>query len=162
MFSSFYVWWESLFVSLFKALILNIFGFRNRPVFQGKGTGILENVFKLRLQKYCSACLNHLNSTVCNEVSLRFLNSTVAIVAAVDIEISRISISRIKSIIFFFYASFGDIINCDNKYRIYSDKCRASNQVCLSKPYHFKFFKGCLPQILLGPFLNTLAHMTIA
>ena len=22
-----------------------------------------------------------------------------------------------------------------------------------------KFFKGCLPQILLGPFLNTLTHM---
>ena len=27
------------------------------------------------------------------------------------------------------------------------------------RPYHFKFFKGCLPQILLGPFLNTLAHL---
>ena len=27
--------------------------------------------------------------------------------------------------------------------------------VCLSRPYHFKFFKGCLPQILLSPFLNT-------
>ena len=25
--------------------------------------------------------------------------------------------------------------------------------------YHFKFFKGCLPQILLGPFLNTFSHM---
>ena len=24
---------------------------------------------------------------------------------------------------------------------------------------NFKFFKGCLPQILLGPFLNTLTHM---
>ena len=24
------------------------------------------------------------------------------------------------------------------------------------------FFKGCLPQILLGPFLNTLAHMSIS
>ena len=23
-----------------------------------------------------------------------------------------------------------------------------------------KFFKGCLPQILLGPFLNTLSHIT--
>ena len=22
-------------------------------------------------------------------------------------------------------------------------------------PYHFKFFKGCIPQILLGPFFNT-------
>ena len=31
--------------------------------------------------------------------------------------------------------------------------------VCLSRPYHFKFFKGCLPQIWLGPFLNTLSHI---
>ena len=29
------------------------------------------------------------------------------------------------------------------------------------RPYHLKFFKGCLPQILLGPFLNILTHMTI-
>ena len=28
--------------------------------------------------------------------------------------------------------------------------------ICLGRLYHFKFFKGCLPQILLGPFLNTL------
>ena len=34
-----------------------------------------------------------------------------------------------------------------------------SNLVYLSRPYHFKFFKGCLPQILLGPFLNTLTHI---
>ena len=27
----------------------------------------------------------------------------------------------------------------------------------LSRPYPFKFFKGCLLQILLGPFLNTLS-----
>ena len=25
-------------------------------------------------------------------------------------------------------------------------------------PCHFKFFKGCLPQILLSPFLNTLFY----
>ena len=25
----------------------------------------------------------------------------------------------------------------------------------------FKFFKGCLPQILLGPFLNTLSHLLL-
>ena len=30
---------------------------------------------------------------------------------------------------------------------------------CLSRPYPFKFFKRCLPQILLGLFLNTLSHM---
>ena len=28
-----------------------------------------------------------------------------------------------------------------------------------SKPYSFKFFKCCLPQILLRPFLNTLSQM---
>ena len=32
--------------------------------------------------------------------------------------------------------------------------------VCLNRPYPFKFFKGCLPQILLGPFLNTLSQMS--
>ena len=26
-------------------------------------------------------------------------------------------------------------------------------------PYLFKFFKGCLPQILLAPFLSTLSHI---
>ena len=30
-----------------------------------------------------------------------------------------------------------------------------SDMVCLGRPYHFKFFKGCLPQILLGSLLNT-------
>ena len=34
--------------------------------------------------------------------------------------------------------------------------------VCLGRPYHFKLFKDCLPQILLGPFLNTLTHMELA
>ena len=33
------------------------------------------------------------------------------------------------------------------------------DMVCLSRPYPFKLFKGCLPQILLGPFMNTLSHM---
>ena len=31
--------------------------------------------------------------------------------------------------------------------------------VFLSKPYPFRLFKGCLPQILLGPLLNTWTHM---
>ena len=30
---------------------------------------------------------------------------------------------------------------------------------CWSRPYHFKFFKGCLPQISLGTFLNTLSQI---
>ena len=33
------------------------------------------------------------------------------------------------------------------------------NMVCLSRPYSFKFYKGYLLQILLGPFMNTLSHM---
>ena len=31
--------------------------------------------------------------------------------------------------------------------------------VCLSRPYPFKFSKGCLPQILLDPFFSTLSHL---
>ena len=38
-----------------------------------------------------------------------------------------------------------------------------SSKICerqpLSRPYPFKFFKGCLPQILIGPFLNTLSYI---
>ena len=33
--------------------------------------------------------------------------------------------------------------------------------VCLSRPDPFNFFKGCLPQILLGPFLNIWSHILI-
>ena len=33
--------------------------------------------------------------------------------------------------------------------------------VCLGRPDYFNFFKGCLPQILLGSFLNTLTQMTL-
>ena len=32
---------------------------------------------------------------------------------------------------------------------------------CLNRPYHLKLFKGCLPQILPGLFLNTLSHMVL-
>ena len=32
------------------------------------------------------------------------------------------------------------------------------DMVSLGRPYHFKFFKSCPPQILLGPFLNTLTY----
>ena len=31
--------------------------------------------------------------------------------------------------------------------------------VSLSRRYHFMLFRGCLSQILLGPFLNTLTHL---
>ena len=37
-----------------------------------------------------------------------------------------------------------------------------SDLVCLSRPYHFKVFKGCLPHIVLGPFLNTLTQLGMA
>ena len=33
------------------------------------------------------------------------------------------------------------------------------DMVCLSRPYPFNFFKGCLPQVLLVPFLNTCSHI---
>ena len=33
--------------------------------------------------------------------------------------------------------------------------------VYLKMPSRFKFFKGCLPQILLDPLLNTLPHLLL-
>ena len=36
-----------------------------------------------------------------------------------------------------------------------------SHMVCLNTPYHFTLFKGCLPQILLGPFLNALSYTSL-
>ena len=36
-----------------------------------------------------------------------------------------------------------------------------SDMVCLSRRYHFTFFKGCLRQILLGPFLNNLPYFML-
>ena len=33
--------------------------------------------------------------------------------------------------------------------------------VCFSRAYPFKCFKGCLPQILFGPFLSTFCHLLI-
>ena len=39
------------------------------------------------------------------------------------------------------------------------DSLKKSEVVCLGRPYYFKFFIGCLSQILLGPFLNTLSHI---
>ena len=34
------------------------------------------------------------------------------------------------------------------------------DMVSLSRPCHFEFFKGFLPQISLGPFLNNLSQLT--
>ena len=38
--------------------------------------------------------------------------------------------------------------------------CGRQPLVCLSRPYPFKIFKGCLPQILLGPLLNILTQIS--
>ena len=35
----------------------------------------------------------------------------------------------------------------------------ATNFSRVSRPYPFKFFKGCLPQNLLSPLLHTLSHL---
>ena len=35
-------------------------------------------------------------------------------------------------------------------------------KTAFSRPYPIKFFKGCLPQILLGPFLNTWAQICLS
>ena len=40
--------------------------------------------------------------------------------------------------------------------------CGRISVVCFNTPYHFKFFKGCLRQFLLGPVLNSLSHITFS
>ena len=40
-------------------------------------------------------------------------------------------------------------------FRIWSD------YMVYFRPYPFKFFKDCLPQTLLGPFLNILSYMLL-
>ena len=47
-----------------------------------------------------------------------------------------------------------------SKYSKYS-KVTLEYKNGLGRPYHFKIFKGCLPQILLGPFLNTMTHFSL-
>ena len=39
------------------------------------------------------------------------------------------------------------------------DQVKFVEDIYLSRPYSFKFFKVCLPQILLGLFLNTSSHI---
>ena len=34
--------------------------------------------------------------------------------------------------------------------------------MCFSRSYHFKFFKGCLPQNLLSQLFNTFSHVILA
>ena len=45
------------------------------------------------------------------------------------------------------------------KFAEYSLLKNWSNMVCLGTPNYLNFFKGCLPQILRGPFLNTLTQL---
>ena len=59
------------------------------------------------------------------------------------------------------------IVKCSQNVSIHSQAVELIQplelcNICLSRPYHFKFFKGCLPPISLGPFLNTLSHLTFA
>ena len=39
--------------------------------------------------------------------------------------------------------------------------CYRSKKLFSCRPYHFQFFKGCLPHILLGQVLNTMAQICI-
>ena len=50
-----------------------------------------------------------------------------------------------------FYKHLGDKVFKNGSSKICG---RQPLKDCLSRPYSFKFFKGCLPQVLLGPFLN--------
>ena len=56
--------------------------------------------------------------------------------------------SPVTKWIFFSSAVFGSRYSRVNQVKFVEDS--------LSRRYHFKFIKGCLPHILLGPFFNTL------
>ena len=69
---------------------------------------------------------------------------------------------------FSFPALFGTLPYCTSEKTFW----RNILQECFDKLWRYernvfrqtvslKFFKGCLPQILLGPFLKTLTHMTL-
>ena len=45
----------------------------------------------------------------------------------------------------------------EDQERISERKKNINHMVCSNGSNHCKFFKGCLPQVLLGPFLNTLS-----
>ena len=50
---------------------------------------------------------------------------------------------------------------CDKIFKSGSSKIcgRQSLKNLKERLYSFKFFKGCPPQMLLGPFLNALSHL---
>ena len=59
------------------------------------------------------------------------------------------------------YGTFGTKFSRMDEVKFVGDSLKKiwSDMVCLNRTYHFKFFKGCLPQILLGIFLNTFSHL---
>ena len=70
---------------------------------------------------------------------------------------------KIDSILTFRKRLYGVFNNIKRSYE--TKVCKnGPSKICGRQPlkklngYPFKFFKGCLPQILLGPFLNALAH----
>ena len=51
---------------------------------------------------------------------------------------------------------FSRFFNCRNG----TESRKTSHITCLARPYHFKFFKGCLPQILLRHSLSHIMFMS--
>ena len=54
---------------------------------------------------------------------------------------------------------YGPMIFGSRYSRMDQVKFEEDSLVCLGRGYRFKFFKGWLPQILLGPFLSILTHL---
>ena len=52
-----------------------------------------------------------------------------------------------------------EFINCGVQRWKFSQKHYILHGTKYSRMDQVKFFKGCLPQVLLGPFLNTLSHI---
>ena len=65
---------------------------------------------------------------------------------------------QIDIVTIFSYTSYGTKYSRMDQVKFVEESLKRFEGVwsALKRQYSFKFFKGCSPQILLGPFLNTL------
>ena len=87
-------------------------------------------------------------------LALAPLNLVVKNVNKSDFEISKQKFAREIGLILLKYV---DLIRTSDEIAVFTMLFyKAKKTQVLGRPYRYKFFKGCLTQILLCPFLNTL------
>ena len=82
---------------------------------------------------------------------------TINLLSLNEIERHTIKAYEIKNRLIFNFLSHSDVENWDKE-----RNCSAREHLTrYSRTDQVKFFKGCLPQILLGPWLHTLSHLAV-